>query len=131
MRSSPLILVVDDDPGFQEIISSKLKRSSFLVAEAHDGKEAVDKAVNLHPDLILMDINMPGENGTEAVLDLEANPETKDIKIVFLTSQENPWPAAKGGAEGLAKELGARKFINKSEDLDEIASKVKEILNSQ
>ena len=130
MRSAPLILVVDDDSGFQEIIASKLKRSGFLIAEAHDGIEAIDKAVNLHPDLVLMDINMPGENGTEAVLDLLKNQETKDIKIAFLTSQTDPWPAAKGGAEGLAKELGARKFINKSEDLDEIASKVKEILKS-
>ncbi len=130
MRTAPLILVVDDDPGFQEIIASKLKRSGFLIAEAHDGLEAIDKAVNLHPDLILMDINMPGENGTEAVLDLVKNPETKDVKIAFLTSQADPWPAAKGGAEGLAKELGARQFINKSEDLDEIASKVKEILKN-
>ena len=130
MRSSPLILVADDDSGFQEIIAAKLKRSGFLLAEAHDGIEAVEKATNLHPDLILMDINMPGENGTEAVLDLEKNPETKDIKIAFLTSQSDPWPKAKGGAEGLAKEIGAKKFINKSEDLDEIADKVKELLKA-
>jgi len=131
MRPSPLILVADDDAGFQEIIASKLKRSGYLIAEAHDGKEAVEKAANLHPELILMDINMPGENGTEAVLDLLKDPETKDIKIAFLTSQADPWPALKGETEKAARELGASAFINKGEDLDLIADKVKEILKSR
>ena len=130
MRSQPLILITDDDVGFQEIVGTKLKRSGFLVAEAHDGTEAVEKAANLHPDLILMDINMPGENGTEAVLDLENNPETKDIKILFLTSQNDPWPAAKGGPKGLAREIGASDFINKSEDLERVVEKVREFLSA-
>ncbi len=130
MRTAPLILIADDDPGFQEIITSKLKRSGFLVAEAHDGAEAVEKAVNLHPDLILMDINMPGETGTEAVLDVLKREETKDIKIAFLTNQAEPWPGVKGKEkdEEVAKELGAAAFISKSEDLDLIAEKVREIL---
>lgn len=128
MRAQPLILIADDDAGFQEIISAKLKRKGFLVAEAHDGAEAVEKAENLHPDLILMDINMPSETGTEAVLDLMKNPETKDIKIAFLTSLDKPWPGLKGEEEKVAKELGAQEFISKTEDLDEIGEKIKSML---
>ena len=128
MHTPPVILIADDDHGFQEIVGTKLKRNGFLIAEAHDGTEAVEKAGNLEPDLILMDINMPGENGTEAVLDVLKNPETKDIKIVFLTNQADPWPALKGETQKTAQELGAAGFMNKTEDIDIIIEKVKDLL---
>ncbi len=129
MRSQPLILIADDDPGFQEIIGAKLKRNGYLIAEALDGREAVEKAGNLHPDLILMDIDMPGETGTEAVLDLKKNPETKDIQVVFLTGLNEPWPAVNPEQnEKLAKELGALQFLSKTEDLDIITEKIKTLL---
>ncbi len=125
MHNPPVILIADDDVGFQEIIGTKLKRNGFLVAEAHDGAETVEKAANLRPDLILMDINMPGESGTEAVLDLMQNPETKNLKVVFLTNQADPWPALKTETKKVAHDLGATDFINKTEDLGDILEKVK------
>ncbi|PIR88880.1 MAG: hypothetical protein COU07_04030 [Candidatus Harrisonbacteria bacterium CG10_big_fil_rev_8_21_14_0_10_40_38] len=128
MHNPPLILVADDDIGFQEILATKLKRSGFLVAEAHNGKEAVEKAVNLTPDLILCDINMPGETGTEVVLDLMKGNETKGIKVLLITSMDNPWPAIKEKNENFAKEIGATDFINKSTDLDSVIEKVKEVI---
>jgi len=131
MRSTPLILIADDEPGFQEIIASKLKRNGFLIAEAHSGSEAVEKAANLRPDLILMDVNMPGENGTEAVLDLLKNPDTKDIKIVFLTTMNEPWPGVKSDVQKFAHEIGAAGYINKTEDLEIIAEKVRAALNPE
>lgn len=133
MRNSPLILIVDDDQGFLEIVATKLKRTGYLVAEAHDGAEAVEKAVNLKPDLILMDVNMPNENGTEAVLDILESPETKGIKVAFLTNQSEPWPGFKGRqvkeeTTEVAKELGAVDFFNKGDDLDKMTERIKEIL---
>lgn len=129
MHNPPLILIADDDVGYQEILSTKLKRSGYLVAEAHDGAEAVEKAELLTPDLILMDINMPKESGTEALLDLVKNPETRNLKIIFMTNMNAPWPAVKQEHDGsLAKDLGAADFINKAEDLDVIAQKVREVL---
>lgn len=128
MHSPPIILIADDDVGFQEIIATKLKRLGFLVAETYDGREAVDKATLLHPDLILMDIRMPNESGTEAVLDLMQNPETKNIKIIFLTNLKDPWPDVKADVQKVAKELGATDFINKTDDLDQIGEKIKALL---
>ena len=128
MRNAPLILIADDELGFLEILGAKLKRNGFLIAEAHDGKEAVEKALNLKPELIVMDINMPNENGTEAVLDIVRNPETKNAKIIFFTSMKDPWPAFKKDSPQVAKELGAAEFLNKSEDLDKIVEKVKNLL---
>ncbi|MEK7612094.1 MAG: response regulator [Patescibacteria group bacterium] len=131
MHNPPVILIADDDPGFQEIVGTKLKRNGFAVAEAHDGKEAVEKAKNLHPDLIVMDINMPNENGTEAVLDMKANPETRDIKIVFFTSEEDPWPGLKGERQHSAVDLGAQDFIRKNDDLDVMVEKIKSFLKGK
>lgn len=131
MHTPPLILIADDSPDFQEIISEKLKASGFSVSIARDGKEAVERAATLHPDLVIMDINMPNENGTEAVLDIKRNPDAGDTKIVFFTSLDDPWPAIKGSNEALAKELGAAEFIKKSEDLNEIVGEIKRILGVQ
>ncbi len=126
MRNSPLVLIVDDDAGFQEIIGTKLKRSGFLVAEAHDGKEAIDKAALLSPNLILM----PHENGTEAVMDILKNQDNnKNLKIIFLSSMNSPWPGLKEeDAVKVAKNLGASGYINKSEDLDKLIEKIKSFL---
>lgn len=129
MHNPPLILIADDSPDFQEIAGEKLKANGFVVAFANDGKQAVERAATLHPDLIIMDINMPNENGTEAVLDIVRNPATKDTKIVFFTNLADPWPAIKGKNEKLAEELGAAEFLKKDADLDQIVSDIKRILN--
>ncbi len=130
MHNPPLVLIADDNSDFREILSTKLKQSGFWVAEAKDGAEAVLKAQSLQPDLIVMDIQMPNENGTEAVLDLKRNPVTKDTKIVFFTSLENPWPGIKAKNEKFAEELGAAQFINKADDLDQMAKKIQEIIGA-
>ncbi len=128
MRNPPLILIADDDPSFREIIATKLKTSGFWVAEAVDGKEAFEKVGSLLPDLLIIDIQMPNENGTEAVLDIKRNQETAATKIIFLTSMENPWPGIKADADSFAKELGAARYINKTEDLDKALVTIKEVL---
>jgi CheY-like chemotaxis protein len=128
MHNPPVILIADDSPDFRAILGEKLKASGFLVTEAKDGAEAVTRAKRLVPDLVIMDIQMPNENGTEAVLDIKQNPETKDVKIVFFTNMENPWPGIKAKNPAIAKELGAAGFIRKTDDLDEMVKKIKEFL---
>jgi CheY-like chemotaxis protein len=128
MREHPLILIADDDPDFKEILSAKLLASQFEIAEASDGAEAIVKAKSLVPDLIIMDIQMPNVNGTEAVLELKHSPETKNIKIVFFSSLIYPWPGVKSENPTFAQELGAVTFLKKSDDLDLIVSTVKGLL---
>jgi len=130
MSDKIIILLADDDAGFQEIVGTALKRNGFIIAEAHDGVEAIEKAMNLKPQLIIMDINMPNESGTEAVLDLVRNPETKDMKVIFLSSMKDPWPKVEGEASEVAKEIGVRELLNKTDDLDVIIAKVKEVLRA-
>jgi len=123
----PLILIADDDKDFLEILSAKLLAAGYEIAEAHNGQEAIDKAKSLTPTLIIMDIKMPGVNGTEAVLELKNGEATKNIKIVFFSNLVYPWPGAKQGNEGFASELGAVTFLKKSDDLDQVISKIQEL----
>jgi CheY-like chemotaxis protein len=128
MREKPLILVVDDEQDLREIMALKLGTSGFDAIVAANAKEAVEKALQSHPDLVLMDIHMPGESGTDAALEIKQNPETKDIKVAFLSNLKDPWPQTAPARNDLAKSLGMEDFIDKTEDLDMTVSKVKEIL---
>ena len=107
---SVAVLVVDDQLPFRLAARAVLKRAEGfeLVGEAASGEEAVDKAAELHPELVLMDINMPGINGIEATRQIMATaPET----VVFLCStyQLSDLPPD-------AITSGARAYVNK-EDL--------------
>lgn len=131
MREKPLILVVDDDDNFLEIVTMKLKASGMDTATAKNGAEGMKQAEKLIPDLILMDIRMPGASGTDTALAIKQNPKIKDIKVAFLTSLDNPWPAISADHQEVSKELGMEDYIEKSEDLNAVVNKVQEILSSK
>ena len=130
MREKPLILIVDDEPDFLEIISMKLKSAGFDLIAAHNAKEAVDAANKLHPDLILMDVHMPGETGTDAALEIKQNVGTSDIKIAFLSNMKDPWPQTPMPRDSLAKDMGMEDFLDKTSDLTMLVDKIKELLKS-
>ena len=128
-RNKPLILIVDDEENFREIFSAKLQAAGYDTDAAKNEAEALQKSKQL-PDLILMDIFIPpGPTGTDIALNIKQNPETKDLKIAFLTNLKDPWPAVAGDHKGISKELGMEDFIEKTADLSEVAGKVKEILS--
>ncbi len=81
------ILVADDDPDILSIVSMSLEASGYMVHKATNGREAVDLAREHHPDLILMDMMMPVVSGYEAVSELNADQETRDITIVGLSAK--------------------------------------------
>lgn len=81
------ILIVDDFKDDREMYAHYLTRSGFRVSLACDGEEAVDKAFQLLPDLILMDLWLPQVGGWEAIRRLKADEKTKNIPIVVLTAR--------------------------------------------
>lgn len=129
MSDKQLIIIVDDEPDLLEIVSEKLKGAGFDVVVAHNAKEGVDATAKLHPDLVLMDIHMPGETGTDAALAIKQNPSIKDTKIAFLSSLKDPWPQTFAKRDKLAMELGMEEYIDKTADLNVILRKVQEILS--
>ena len=84
--SSPLVLVVDDDRDIVGVMARKLQARGFAVACAYDGREALQAVEAQHPDLILLDLQMPVMDGYEVIEAIKTNDETSDIPIVVMTA---------------------------------------------
>jgi CheY-like chemotaxis protein len=119
----PLILVVDDYQDAREMYSEYLQFSGFRVAEARNGNEAVAQAFALKPDLILMDLSLPGMDGWEATRRLKADVTTSHIPIVALTGH------ALAGASDGAKRAGCDAFVTKPCLPDDLVVEVRRMLN--
>ena len=123
-QTSPLILVVDDYQDAREMYAEYLQFSGFRVAEARNGNEAVEQALALKPDLILMDLSLPGMDGWEATRRLKADDTTKHIPIVALTGH-----ALAGASEG-AKKAGCDSFVTKPCLPDDLVVEVRRMLGT-
>ena len=123
-QAAPLILVVDDYQDAREMYAEYLQFSGFRVAEAKNGNEAVDQAFKLKPDLILMDLSLPGMDGWEATRRLKADDSTKRIPIVALTGH-----ALAGASEG-AKRAGCDSFVTKPCLPDDLVTEVRRMLST-
>ena len=84
--TTPLILIVEDFDDARDMYRDYLEFSGFRVETARDGREALDKARALHPDLILMDLSLPGIDGWEATRILKADPATSHLMVVALSA---------------------------------------------
>ena len=101
-------LVVDDSSTMRRIVVNSLQRIGFTdIVEAADGKEALEKAFNLRPDIILMDLSLPGIDGWQATRELKRDERTAKIPIVALTGH------ALEAHSRSAKEAGCDAFIVK------------------
>ena len=120
----PLILVVDDYQDAREMYAEYLQFSGFRVAEARNGNEALEQAFALKPDLILMDLSLPGMDGWEATRVLKADDRTKSIPVVALTGH-----ALAGASEG-AKKAGCDSFVTKPCLPDDLVVEVRRMLNA-
>ena len=120
----PLILVVDDYQDAREMYAEYLQYSGFRVAEAKNGNEAVAQARSLKPDLILMDLSLPGMDGWEATRRLKADEATKHIPIVALTGH-----ALAGASEG-ARKAGCDSFVTKPCLPDDLVVEVRRMLST-
>ena len=128
MADQSRILVIDDEAAFIEIFSAKLSASGFKVETALSGAEGIEKAKTVKPNLILLDVKMPGMSGAETLLKIKEDPATKDIKVVFLTSLGDPRSESQELQDVGAKfssGLGAKGYMRKTDDLDSIVDRVK------
>jgi len=112
---SKKVLVVEDDPKNLKLFRDLLQRFGFEVTEATDGEMGVEAARSGQPDLILMDIMMPKMDGLEATRIIKADPETKHIPVVALTSfamsGDRERALAAGCDDYIAKPVDVRQLI--------------------
>ncbi len=119
MRKS--ILVVDDSPTERRLIANPLREHGYLVSTASDGEEALARAAGEQPDLIVLDVVMPKKNGFQVCRKLKTGDETRDIKIVMLTSKDQEtdrfWGMRQGADAYLTKPFDDNVLIDTVEDL--------------
>jgi two-component system alkaline phosphatase synthesis response regulator PhoP len=101
------ILIVDDEPDIVEFISYNLKGKGYNISAARDGNEAIRKAREFRPDLILLDVMMPNKDGIQTIRELRQMPEFEHTAIIFLTALSDE----KSEIEGL--KIGADDYIAK------------------
>lgn len=112
------VLVTDDEPVTRVMLKSLLRREGYEVLEASTGQQAIDIAMREHPDLLIIDLNMPEMNGYEAIGHLRADAEMEALPILVLTADES------AGVERRVLELGADDYIVKPFDPGILLSRV-------
>lgn len=120
----PKLLIVEDDTLISSLYADKFKREGFQVEEAVDGNEGLTKAKTAQPNLILLDILLPGMDGFEVLKKLKEDPQTAKIPVVFLTNLSRSEADVQKGLE-----LGAVAYLIKAHyKPSEIVAKIKEFL---
>jgi CheY-like chemotaxis protein len=118
----PRVLIVDDYPDAREMYSEYLQYSGFDVVEAQNGQEALQRAVDEQPDIILMDLSLPVMDGWEATRRLKADERTASIPVVALTGH-----ALAGISDG-ARKAGCDAFVTKPCLPEDLVKEIRKVL---
>ncbi len=116
------ILVVEDEESLLKLESILLSLRGYEVAGVTDGTEALEEIARNRPDLIVLDIMLPGMDGFEVCRRIRENPETRDIPIVMLTAKKSTQDYAKG------MECGANAYITKPFKSSKVMDVIEELL---
>ena len=123
MADQKKVLIVEDDEFLRALTAKRLEKEDYAVVVAVDGESVLTQATDNHPDIILLDLLLPGLNGFEVLEKLKANDTLKHIPIIVFSNL--------GQREDVerAKKLGANDFLIKANfTLDDVVIKIKEIL---
>ena len=116
------ILVVDDEPQIVHLLSQRLKASGYETFSANDAYQCIKMAIEVKPDLILLDIKMPAGGGIAAFESLKSSVYTSTIPIIFITA----YPGDE--VKKQVKELGADGFFSKPFKSADMLNKIKELI---
>ena len=119
------ILIVDDSPTEAHVLKGMLEKHGFEIETAENGTEGIERAKELKPDLILMDVVMPGLNGFQATRQLTKDPETKDIPVIIVTTKDQEtdrvWGMRQGARDFLTKPVAEKILMDKISAALEVA----------
>lgn len=121
-RTTPLILVVDDDPKIVRLVRSYLEQADFAVETAADGEAALHQIRRLHPDLVVLDLMLPGRDGLDVTRTVRGIPELSSTPILMLTARVDDIDRI------LGLEMGADDYVTKPFNPREVVARVKAIL---
>ena len=92
----PRVLIVDDDPLIRDLVRAVLEDASYDLDEASSGEEALRVAARRHPDVVLLDVMMPGLNGFEVAEKMKHDAQLSDAVVIMLTAKDAPEDRARG-----------------------------------
>ncbi|MBD3295952.1 MAG: response regulator [Candidatus Omnitrophica bacterium] len=117
------IMIVEDEPDILKVTAFRINKAGYETVLAKDGREALDKAAEEKPDLILLDYRIPVLDGAEVFVELRKDPDLSGIPVLFLT-------ASRGNEDLLVKmeQIGAEHCMIKPFDPEELMAKIKELL---
>ena len=119
--SSATILIVDDSPTEIHVLKGILEKNGYAVIVAENGEEGVAEAKRSKPDLILMDVVMPGLNGFQATRQLSRDASTAGIPVIIVTTKDQEtdraWGIRQGAKEYIVKPVAAGELLNKIKSL--------------
>jgi DNA-binding response OmpR family regulator len=119
------VLVVDDEDNIIELIRLGLRYEGFQVETASDGEQGIALAQRINPDLVILDVMMPGIDGIEVCRRLRSNPTTRDVPVIMLTAKDEV------GDRILGLQTGADDYLTKPFDFYELLERIKAILRRQ
>ncbi|MCL6521417.1 MAG: response regulator [Firmicutes bacterium] len=111
-----VVLAVDDKPYIRQLLATDLGLQGYTVLEAADGAEALELAARRRPDVVLLDLLMPGLDGYEVLRRLRADPATADLPVIILSARTE--------LDGPPEVPGAQGYLVKPFDLDDLESQV-------
>lgn len=116
-----LVMIVDDSPTEVHVMKSALEKHGFDTVSAADGSECLTLAKERQPDLILMDIVMPGVNGFQATRKLHRDPDTSKIPVVMVSTKSEEtdriWGMRQGAVDYLVKPVSEQELVNKAREI--------------
>ena len=118
------ILIVDDSPTETHVLTTMLEKNGYVVSTASSGEEGITKAKSEKPDLILMDVVMPGMNGFQAARSISSDPETQSIPIVIVSTKDQETDKMWGLRQG------AKDYVTKPAQEKELISKINSLLGA-
>lgn len=126
MLEDKVVLVVDDDITLLDMYVERIKAEGAIVVDAHDGEEALQKAHETSPSVILLDVMMPKLNGFDTLSQLKSDPDTAHIPVIILTALSDDRKRRQG------LELGAADFIVKAETLPiDVIEKIEKVISPE
>ena len=117
-----MIFCVEDDSNIRELVVYTLETTGFKASGFEDGKEFLEALALETPELVLMDIMLPGEDGIELLKRLKASPKTRDIPVIMVTAKGAEYDKVKG------LDLGADDYVTKPFGMMELISRIKAVL---
>ncbi len=124
-QKKPTILVADDDPQILTMLGIRLSKRGYQVLEAADGLQCLSKARQHKPDVVLLDVMMPGKNGWEVAKELRSDETLRDVGIVMLTA------IGERVNEMTSPLYGADAYVDKPFDFEDLEKKIKKVLDDR